>query len=170
MARTKQSKREYKRYSNDPNIQKFFVEHTQRAQVLYVGPGGRLAVFVDGSSARQGAMGWDQVQAGDSKSAEERQRTIILYRKEAARLAEAAFENYKEQLEGGEYFGGGEEKLDKLTKLRDAARRCRRKLRRAQSKLEEEAIPEETKKLRKHFAGLKQAGDEFKRQVERVKL
>lgn len=169
MARTN-SRREFKHYSNDPIVQKFFVKHTQRAPVLYVGPSGCLALFVDGSSVRHGIMGWEQVHSAESKTDEERQRTIILYRKEAARLAEQKFEDYRQQLDGGEYYGGGDAKLAKLKRLRDAARRARRKLRKAQAELEEDVTPEDIRKLRKHQAGLKRAGDDFRRKVGRIKL
>jgi hypothetical protein len=167
MART--NKRSFKHYSSEPSVQKFFVEHTQRAPVFYTGPGGRLAIFVDGSHARSGALGWETTQAGDEKTQEERQRSIILYRKEALRLAEIAFDDLKSQLEDSASFGDAEEQLEELTRLRDKARRCRRKLRRAEAALDE-VTPEEVKNLRKHQAYVRQRKEEFKQRVEKIKL
>jgi hypothetical protein len=103
------------------------------------------------------------------KTQEERQRSIILYRKEALRLAEIAFDDLKSQLEDSASFGDAEEQLEELTRLRDKARRCRRKLRRAEAALDE-VTPEEVKNLRKHQAYVRQRKEEFKQRVEKIKL
>ena len=174
MARTKSKRREFKHYSSDPQTQAFFLKHSEKAppQYVKVKGGGRLVVFVDGSSAVSGGLGgWESLQSGQNKSPYERAQTLVQYRKAVAVATEVEFERYKMQLDGdrAEYIGDKDGEIAKLTKLRDAARRARRKLRKAEEQLEA-VTPAPIARTRKHHARMKAAAAAFRNKVQNIRL